>query len=85
MCLPAVCASNLKWKGFFLGSHDSSSLWTCVLFLRCRGDYDFLSPLYQKELLKECFPQILMPHRVVQLGQISLGWGSQGQTGLIPA
>ncbi|GLD63944.1 leucine-rich PPR motif-containing protein, mitochondrial [Lates japonicus] len=49
------------------------------------GDYDFLCPLYQKELLKECFPQILMPHRVVQLGQISLDWGSQGQRGLISA
>lgn len=25
------------------------------------GCYHFLCPLYQKELLKECFPQILMP------------------------
>lgn len=25
------------------------------------GGYHFLCPLYQKELLKECFPQILMP------------------------
>lgn len=70
-------------EGCFFGVHDIFSLWTCVLFLWCRRDFDFLSPLYQKELLKERFPQILMPYRVVQLGQISLGWGSQGQRGLI--
>lgn len=80
MCLPAVCASDLKWRGSII-----LVVYGHALFLWCRGDYDFLIPLYQKELLKECFPQILMSHRVVQLGDISLGWGSQGQRALIPA
>lgn len=55
-----------------------------MLFLWHGRDNDFFSPLYQKELLKECFPQILMLHRVVQLGQISLGSGQSGAKSFDP-